>query len=358
MNAIGSIKWLEGGNDLSITIKDVAKRANVAPSTVSRVISDHPKISEKTKKKVRKIMDEMGYHMNYNAQILAQRSTKTIGIVIKNSSKEAIHTSFFPEVIRGISALCSKYDFSLSLTTGETEAEIYEDTVKMVRGKRVDGVIVLYSKKDDKVVPYLIEAGIPFVVIGKPLIKSNDIMFVDNDNVQAANEATEHLIHLGHEKIAFIGDDSQFEVYQARFNGFMQAMKENKLTVSDAYVKSMKFDPSQGLQVIDELLNVDDFPTAIVITDDLNALIILTILNEKNIKVPGDVSVISFNNSIHSKISNPPQTSVDIQIYQLGYEAANCLLELIKNPKAFKKSVIIPTVIKERKSCVNLQNNE
>lgn len=339
---------------MSVTIKDVAKRANVAPSTVSRVISDHPKISEKTKRRVRKIMDEMGYHMNYNAQILAQRSTKTIGIVMKNSSKESIHTSFFPEVVRGISSLCNKHDFSISLTTGESEEEIFQDTVKMVRGKRVDGLIILYSKKDDKVVPYLIESGIPFVVIGKPLIESGKIMFVDNDNVQAAQEATEYLINLGHQRIAFIGDDSQFEVAEARLNGYSQAMKANDLDIIDGYIKNIQFEPDQGAQVISELMSLDQQPTAIVITDDLNALITLAVLSAKNIKVPGDMSVVSFNNSIHSRVSNPPLTSVDIQIFQLGYEAANCLLELIEDPQMFRKSVIIPTVIKERTSCMLL----
>ncbi|MBO1914521.1 hypothetical protein J4G37_58085, partial [Microvirga sp. 3-52] len=106
----------------------------------------------------------------------------------------------------------------------------------MVGGKRVDGIIILYSKKDDKVVPYLIESGIPFVVIGKPLIESGNIMFVDNDNVQAASEATRYLLDFGHEKIAFIGADTEFEVGEARLNGFLQAMKAKNLVVSDAYI--------------------------------------------------------------------------------------------------------------------------
>ena len=239
---------------MSVTIKDVAMQANVAPSTVSRVISDSPLISEKTKVKVRKVMDEMGYHLNYNAQMLALRSTKTIGIVMKNSTKESMHTSFFPEVIGGISALCSKYDFSISLTTGESEEEIFNDTVKMVRGKRVDGMIVLYSKKDDKVVPYLIESGIPFVVIGKPIIESSKIMFVDNDNVQAAKEATDYLINLGHEHISFIGEDEQFEVGEARLNGFSQALREKGIAVPEGYIRYMEFELEKGKQINDELM--------------------------------------------------------------------------------------------------------
>jgi DNA-binding LacI/PurR family transcriptional regulator len=339
---------------MSITIKDVAARANVAPSTVSRVISDSPLISEKTKRKVHKIMDEMGYHLNYNAQMLALQSTKTIGIVMKNSVMESMYNSFFPEVIRGISALCSKYDFSISLTTGESEEEIFADTVKMVRGKRVDGLIVLYSKKDDKVVPYLIESGIPFVVIGKPLIESSKIMFVDNDNVQAAKEATEYLINIGHKKISYIGEDTQYEVGEARLNGFSQAMRGNNLDISECYIKNLQFDADHGKQVVSELMGLAEPPTALVIQNDLNALIVLTALSEKNIKVPEDMSIISFNNSIISKVSNPPLTTIDTQIFQLGYESANCLIELVKDPAMFKKSVIIPTIIMERKSCLPL----
>ena len=339
---------------MSVTIKDVAARANVAPSTVSRVISDSPHISEKTKRKVHKIMEEMGYHLNYNARNLAQQSTMTIGIIMKNSTTESMHNSFFPEVIRGISALCSKHDFSISLTTGESEEEIFKDTVKMVRGKRVDGMIVLYSKKDDKVVPYLVESGIPFVVIGKPLIESSKIMFVDNDNVQAAKEATDFLLNLGHEKIAFIGEDEQFEVSEARLNGFIQAVKGKNLDVPEGFIKNIQFDPSHGKQIVAELMDLPTPPTALVVSDDLNALIVLTALSEKNIKVPDDMSMIVFNNSVISKVANPPLTTVDTQIFQLGYESANCLIELVKDPQMFKKSVIIPTVIVERNSCLPL----
>lgn len=336
---------------LSVTIKDVAAQANVAPSTVSRVISDSPHISEKTKQKVRKVMEEMGYHLNYNARNLAQKSTKTIGIVVKNSAKESMYNTFFPEVVSGISALCSRYDFSISLTTGESEDEIYNDTVKMVRGKRVDGMIVLYSKKDDPVVPYLIESGIPFVVIGKPLTEGSQITYVDNDNVQAAREATNYMFNLGHEKIAFIGEDTEFEVGEARQNGYRQAMYEKNLAIAEGYVQNFQVDTNHGRQAIANLLDLPEQPTALVVTSDIHALIVLTALSERNIRVPDDMSLISFNNSIISKVSNPALTSVDTKIFQLGYEAANCLIELIEDPAMFKKNVIIPTVILEGKSC-------
>lgn len=128
-------------------------------------------------------------------------------------------------------------------------------------------------------------------------------------------------------------------------------MREKGIDVPDYYIRYMEFDLDQGKQIIGELMALAEPPTAFVIQNDLNALIVLTALSEMNIKVPDDVSIISFNNSMISKVANPPLTTIDTQIYQLGYEAASCLIEQVKDPAMFKKSVIIPTIILERKSC-------
>jgi DNA-binding LacI/PurR family transcriptional regulator len=341
---------------MSVTIKDVAKKAGVAPSTVSRVISDSPKISESTKKKVRKVMDEMGYHLNLNARILVQKSTQTIGIVMKNSASESLLNPVFPELLNGISAYCNKQGFTICLTSGQSEEEIFQDTVKIVQGKKVDGIIVMYSKKDDKVVSYLLEHDIPFVVIGKPVFGTNKIMYVDNDNVQAAKEATEYLIKLGHRRIGFIAGDPRFEVSQARLRGYKEALKLNDITIQDRFAKNFQIDQVEvGKQAVVDLMSNDEPPTALLVADDLHALFVLTTLRERNVKVPEDVSLLAFNNTLISKLASPPLTSVNIQTYQLGNEAARCLIELIQDPEIGKKSVIIPTFIEERESCVVLK---
>jgi DNA-binding LacI/PurR family transcriptional regulator len=336
---------------MSVTIKDVAKKANVAPSTVSRVISDSPNISEKTKRKVRKIMDEMGYHLNLNARTLVQKSTQTIGIVMKNSTSQSLLNPVFPELLSGISSLCHKQGFSICLTTGESEEDIFQDTVKMVQGKKVDGVIVLYSKRDDQVVPFLMKSGIPFVVIGKPVIEPNKMMYVDNDNFQAGKDATDYVIKRGHRRIGFIGGDPRFEVTVERLNGYKEAVRENNLDNRSEYIKNFPYNRELGTQAIEEILELAEPPTALIVTDDLNALIVLLALRELNIKVPEDISIVSFNNTMISILSTPPLTSVDIQTFQLGYEAARCLIEEIKDPAMFKKRVIIPAIIVERESC-------
>lgn len=347
-----------GGDFVAVTIKDVAKKANVSISTVSRVLSDSPKISEKTKKHVREVIEELGYHTNLNARSLVQKVTKTIGVIMKYSASEALHTTFIPEVLRGISSVCSKYEYCIRLSTGESEEDVYQDVAKMVNGKQVDGILVLYSKKDDPLVDYLIDSQIPFVILGKPTKDVNKISYVDNDNIHAAMEATEYLIKLGHNKIAFIGDDVKYEVVNARLIGYKQSLLIHQLKINDQYIRNVNYSYEEGVQVVKDLISLPDPPTAIVVSDDLIALIILSALSKFHLNVPEDISIICFNNSSISRVSNPRLTSVDVQIFQLGFEAAKSLIEQITNPESVKKSLIIPTEIIERDSCKKLNDEQ
>jgi DNA-binding LacI/PurR family transcriptional regulator len=343
---------------MAVTIKDVAKKANVAPSTVSRVIANSPRISEKTKKRVRKIMDELGYHPNVNARSLANQITKAIGLIMPSSANKSFQNPFFPEVMRGISSFAHIKDYSLYMSTGETEQEIFEGVVKMVQGRRVDGIVVLYSRMDDKVIQYLKDQKFPFVLIGKPEHASEDVTYIDNDNYLAGREVTEYLISLGHERIAFIGGSPDLMVTKERLAGFKEALKLADLSLPEEYVFYMDFLREGGQRAVEQLMSYESSPTAIVVTDDLMALGVLSTLDEKGYKVPDDVSVISFNNVIFSEIACPPLTSVDVHIYQLGYEAVKSLIEKIEFPQQSSKSIIIPYKIIKRQTCKEIDKGQ
>ncbi|QDP40376.1 LacI family DNA-binding transcriptional regulator [Radiobacillus deserti] len=335
---------------MAVTIKDVAKAAGVAPSTVSRVLADNPRISAETKKRVKKAMKDLGYHPNINARNLAVRSTKAIGVIMPSSADKALQNPFFPEVLRGISSVAHDMEYSLYVSTGANEDEIVEEVKRMIHGNRVDGVILLYSRVNDDVLDYLLEKEFPFVVVGKPYRDESEITYVDNNNVRAGYEITKHLIELGHEYIGFIGGSTDLVVTLDRLNGFNSAILEAGLPNVDEYKVHTEFSKSGGRDAVEHLFTLDIPPTALVITDDLMSLGVITMLEEFGYSVPKDVSITSFNNVYLSEITRPPLTTVDIKIYELGTNSAKNLIELTQNKNELAKRIIVPYQINYRQS--------
>ena len=343
---------------MAVTIKDVAKLANVAPSTVSRVIANNPRISEQTKRRVREAMEYLGYHPNYNARSLANRTTQTIGLVMPSSADKVFQNPFFPEVLRGISTKAHEKEYTIYMSTGTTEEEILEGVMGMVHGRRVDGIVMLYSRIDDKIMSFLEEQNFPFTVIGKPLVNPDQITHVDNDNFRAAKDVTEHFINKGHKRIAFVGGNLDLVVTVDRLSGYEKAIREAGLPHKDEYVVHVEFLKEGGHEAVMELFSLEEPPTALVVADDLMALGIMSKLDEMDLSVPEEVSIISFNNVMLAEYASPPLTSVDINIFQLGYQAVNCLLEKIDDPESGHKRVCVPHKVVERWTVKTLSENK
>jgi len=336
---------------MAVTIKDVAKVANVAPSTVSRVIANSPRISEKTKERVREVMDQLGYHPNFIARSLASQSTRAIGLVMPSSTDVVFQNPFFPTVLSGLSEGAHSKQYALHMTTGKTEDEIFDGVVAMVQGGRVDGVVLLYSKVEDRVIAYLRERDFPFVVIGKPFKDDENISYVDNDNFKAGKEVTEHLIQLGHDRIGFIGGNLDLVVTVERLLGYEKALRNSGISLVDEYIVNDEFLRESGQDAVKVLLSLEKPPTAMVVADDLMALGVLNKLDELGISVPDDISIVSFNNVLIAEMARPPLTSVDINIFDLGYQATKSLIQKIENPGEPIKRIIVPFKIVPRFSC-------
>lgn len=340
---------------MAVTIKDVAKRADVAPSTVSRVIANSSRISEKTKERVREAMKELGYHPNLNARSLANKSTNTLGIVMPNTAKIAFQNPFFPEVIRGISMKAYQEGYGLYLSTGQTEEEILEEVKHMVYGGRVDGILLLYSRVDDQVMPFLIEQGFPFVLIGRPNeIEEGQVTYVNNDNFKAAKTVTEYLILLGHERIGFIGGNLDYVVTIDHMKGYEQALTNANIPVNKDYMVHHEEVKEGGQDAVIELMSNEQPPTALVVADDIMTFGVLRMLDDMGVKVPEDISIVSFNNVMISELSSPPMTTVDIHIYDLGFRATECLIKKIYDPTLEDRKVIIPHRLIKRQTCRKL----
>lgn len=312
---------------MAVTIRDVAKRAGVAPSTVSRVVADSPSISEKTKKKVRKVMEELNYFPNVNAQGLASSRSKTFGLVLPLASDAFYQNPFFPTVLRGINDEMSKNDYSILLSTGETNAQRLNHIQKIVQGKQVEGLIFLYATKNDPLLEFAQSVGCPTVVIGSP--DTTRVHIVDNDNEQIGRKATNYLIKQGCHKIAYIGGDTEQFFIQSRLKGYISALEENNLPVKEDYIfNDIVFLAEDGYKLISKHLDFNEYD-GLVIADELVADGIQMALMENHVN---DVKTISFKSYEHHLFSALAEESyIHLNTASLGSRAVNILFEALED---------------------------
>ncbi|MNZ69658.1 HTH-type transcriptional regulator MalR [compost metagenome] len=339
---------------MAVTIKDVAKKAGVSPSTVSRVLSNHPRISTETSRKVKEIMEQLGYHPNIMAKSLVSKTTNSICIMLPKSAEELFSNFFFMELIRGIVTQATRLGYDVLISSGANEKEEVEAVSRLLNGRRVDGVILLYSRKDDPVIDFLHENGHHFVLIGRS-DRYPDTLSVDNDNVQASYDATKHLISLGHERIGFVSGPPDLVFSKDRLKGYMDALNDAGLEMRPEWIVEGEFLQDSGYRAMSFFMNLPDRPTAIVLIDDVVSFGVLRSLHELKYKVPEDLCLVSFNNIPLSELSTPPLSSIDIGIYNLGYTASQLLIQSIENnnDKNYQKRQIIPHRLMIRESSMH-----
>ena len=336
---------------MAVTIKDVAALAGVSPSTVSRTCKDNPSISRETKEKVRKAMLQLGYEPNFQASNLASQNSKTIGIILPPSDRETFENPFFLETIRGISQFCNGRQYISTIVTGQNSEELLGAIRTMVRSGQVDGFILLYSKADDAIIEYLNEEGLLYVLVGKAQQFANLTIYIDNDNVLAGKEATDYLYDLGHRKIAYLGSES-IKLFSAdRKTGYQLSMLQHDLVAEKKYIIEVNDVYLDECKPLLEMLQSEDRPTAIVVSDDILAVSLERVCIQCGLSIPEDLSIISFNDSLFARLTHPPLTSIDVNSCQLGIEAASQLINHIENPNLVATKIIVPHSLVERESC-------
>ena len=339
---------------MAVTIKEVAALAGVSPSTVSRTCKNNPSISEETKERVRRAMAELGYEPNFQASNLASQNSRTIGIILPASAKEVYENSFYLEAIQGISHYCNGRQYMTTIVTGQDEAEILDAVRSMSRSGKVDGFIVLYSRKDDPVIDFLFNEGLLYILIGKATQYANQTIYIDNDNLLAGQEAAEYLYQLGHRRIAYLGSDSSLMFSADRKAGYQLALTTHQIPIRPEYCVEVKNVSANNEEVIRELLMQEDRPTAILVSDDILALSLERVCLENHLSIPEDLSIISFNNSLFARLTSPQLTSIDIGSGQLGSEAASQIINHIENPNLLATKIIVPHHLIERDSCCRI----
>jgi len=337
---------------MAVTIKDVASLAGVSPSTVSRVCNDNHSISKETRERVRKAMAQLGYELSpAPAPVQESRAIRMVGIILPASQRETYDNSFYLEAIRGVSKYCNMHGAASMIITGRDDQEVLLALENVRAGGQADGFILLYSKRNDPVVEYLVDHGLLYVLIGKPSQNETPTICIDNDNLLAGREAADYLCDLGHRRIAYLSSGDTYLFSADRKSGFQLSMIQHGLTIREEDCVELEGLREGSADKLRALLERENRPTAVVVSDDLLAVALERVCLQMGLSIPDDLSIISFNNSLLAQLTTPQLTSVDVNSLQLGYEAASQIANHADNPNLMASKIIVPHRIVVRGSC-------
>ncbi|UAL51879.1 LacI family transcriptional regulator [Bacillus sp. OVS6] len=330
------------------TIKDIAKAAGVSVTTVSRALNGYSDVNEKTRQKISRIAKELNYSPNTLARGLVMKKSRTIGMLVSGMDRVSPKDNFTFEVLSGVNECISERDYDLVLFSTTTTKQREKTYSQLCRERRVDGVILQGMKIDDPYLKEVVESDIPCMLIDIP-IESNSVGYVTTDNVLGAKRAVQHLIDLGHTKIALINGHDQAYVSKQRLKGYLDALMEAKLEVKEDWIISGDFSEEKAELVTEKLLKEHPEITAVFCASDLMALGAMKSAKAAGIHVPEGLSVIGYDNILLAAYSNPALTTIAQNKFELGYQAANSLIDMLEE-KSGSNVIILKTDLIIRES--------
>ena len=317
----------------TLTIADIADTLGVSKTTVSRAISGKGRIGSETRERVLKYIDAHNYTPNVIAKSLAQNKTYNLAVVMPGDY-ELIDLPFFQNCIMGIQEIASSFDYDMLLTVCNN-ADVTK-LERIVRNRKVDGVILLRSFMDDVQVEYLQEKNIPFVVTGSSNYKG--VVQVDNDHRAACRELTLILLMKRMKKIALIGGNEEHVVTQSRLMGFKDAFADSGTAVDESLIYMNLDNPVLLDGKLDDIIKRE--VDCIVCMDDAICMEVLYKLRREGISVPDQIRVASFYNSSMLETHDPSITSLDFDAKELGMLVCRTLLDMIEGQKVQKKTLL------------------
>jgi len=326
------------------SIKDVAAEAGVSISTVSSVINQNKFVSEEREARVKEAIKKLEYRPNIIARGLRTKSTRAVGVILPD-----IAQPFFAQVIRGMEESARTRGYTLILGCSFYDIEEEERQINILMNQFVDGIIFFCGYDSHDHIRQVYDSGIPVVVtdreIGNTLIPSVLI-----DNAQSMEMVIDYLAGLGHTEIGYLSFsfDNQTTA-RKRYEGYLSGLKKNKLEYDPGRViidDSIRLNEFAGSYIaVKKMLAGKDLPTAFATLADYLAIGLIKALKEMGYDIPGDISVIGFNNEIVSQFSEPPLTSVKQPKKLMGKMAMDLLLDMVEGKDVKEKNIILPTEI-------------
>lgn len=318
-----------------VTIKEVAEEAGVSVATVSRVINENGYVSEKTLKKVTDVIEKLNYSPNSIARSLYHKTSNMIGLIIPD-----ITNPFFPELARAVEDVAVKYGYKVILCNSDQDPEKELNYLNLFKEKYVDGIIFTTHSKESTVYSNL---NVPIVALDR--IVDTSIPSVVSNNYEGAKAATELLLAKGVKNIAHIRGPKKIAPSEARYQGFIDAVEENRVsyTISESEFKLK--DAERNAEIFfDTHTGID----GIFCSNDTIAAGFLKVALKRGINVPEELQIIGFDGSFFGEFIYPELTTVSQPIYDMGAEATRLLIEIIQGNKPEKRLYEMPTTIIER----------
>jgi LacI family transcriptional regulator len=329
---------------MNITIGELAKIAGVSKTTVSRVINNKPDVDPATREKIHSLIAEYGFQPNAFAKAISQKQSNHIGLLIPHKAEYVFSNPFYTEVMRGVSTEVDEKGYYLLVCYAH---EV--NYMDIYRQKRVDGFVLLSPGSFHKHIIEALNVGsVPFVstarILGEP-----EMTYVDVDNFKGASQLMEHLISLGHERIAFIGKPT-LQSSQDRLSAYQTVLEkagipydpELALVTDTSSIES-------GHEYTLRLLRSQRPPTAIFLANDVMAIGAINAAHESGLRVPEDISIVGFDDIPFSNYTNPPLTTVHQPAFEKGVRAAQLLIHLLETQEP-QESVILPLEMVLRRS--------
>ena len=332
-----------GGNMKYITLKMVAEKAEVSVNTASRAINNKPDINEETKKRVLQIAKELGYIRNAAAVALRTKKTGTIGVVIADN-----RNPFYAEVLNGMEEAAREKNYHIILANTQRDYKKEEEAINLLLAKRVDGLLITPVQDKDDDIKNLIDANIPFVVVGRDF-ENIEVDAIYNDEVKGGFLATENLIKKGHKRIALIDGFLYKSPAKGRLEGYKKALNKYRISLDESLISVGDINIEDGHERTKQMLEKDLNFTAIFVYNDMMAFGAMQAIKEKGLRIPEDIGLVGYDDIPFSSLISPPLTTIRLKKQGLGAESVKLLLSRIngKHKNAIKRMLDVELIARE-----------
>lgn len=328
-----------------ITMKDIAKEANVSVATVSHVINGTKVISKNTYDRVMDVIKKYNYVPNSAAKNLRQKSTKTAGLIVSS-----LPDSFVTKMIYGVEERAREMGYNVLLVNTNENRSYEEETINLLHSKMVDGVILSPTSKDIEYLKKYTDKDFPIVMVNRYDSNLSNIPRVTGDNFQLGYEATSHLINHGHKKIGFIYSVPNVSTTNDRLAGYKKALEDNGIEFDEQFLERGYATVEGGAKAVETLLKRDPEITAVFAQTDLMTIGVISKLKEQSIKIPEQIAIVGFGDFESATIIEPPVTNITLPAETIGRTAFDVLLSKINNPNYMTHIQLPPTLV-VRNSC-------